>query len=139
MKNLILLLLICVLSINIHALDTSTYKSGIIYQDGKFLRLDGKRLKHREIRNEINTVPAAAAFNKKAKTQEIIGVASSFAGLACLFLNNRKVGQYPYRKDNGLTIPTVVFYGTGLYFYFRSVSLRKKASNEYFKHHKITY
>ena len=61
------------------------------------------------------------------------------AGLACLLLNPRKAGQYPYRKNNGLIFPAVVFYGTGFYLFFRSIGLRKKASKAYFEHHKIAY
>jgi hypothetical protein len=138
MKRLIITFMVF-LSINTHAQDTAVYKPGVLYKQGKNWRLDGRKLKPKEIRTEINTVTAAAAFNKKAGTLETIGVICSAAGLACLLLNPRKIGRYPYRKDNGLTLPAVGFYGSGFYFYFRSIHLRKKAVKAYFEHHKLIY
>lgn len=138
MKRLIIIFLVF-FALNIHAQDTITYKPGILYKQGKSWRLDGRKLKPREIRTEISTVTAAAAFNKKARTLETIGVISSVAGMACLLLNPRKTGRYPYRENNGLILPAVGFYGSGFYFYFRSIYLRKKADKAYFEHHKIIY
>lgn len=138
MKRLIIAFLL-LFSTNIHSQDTTTYKPDIMYKQGKFWKLDGRKLKPKEIKAEINTVTTAAAFNKKARTMETIGAISSVAGLACLLLNPRKVGQYPYRKNNGLTVPAVAFYGTSFYSYLKSLHFRKKAFKAYFEHHKIIY
>ena len=138
MKRLIIIFLVFFV-INIHAQDTITYKPGILYKQGKAWRMDGRKLKVREIRTEINTVPAAAAFNKKGGTLETIGSISFIAGMACLLLNPRKIGRYPYRENNGLILPAVGFYGSGFYFYFRSLYFRKKAVKAYFEHHKLIY
>lgn len=66
MKKIIPLLLILFV-LKASAQDTIAYKPGILYKQGKSWRLDGRKLKPREIATEINTVPTAAAYSKKAK------------------------------------------------------------------------
>ena len=55
-----------------HPQYTITYKPGVLYKDGKHWKLNDKKLNKREIRTEINTVPASATFNKKPEPWKLL-------------------------------------------------------------------
>ncbi len=117
--------LICIFflffTINSFAQDSSSIRQGDIYQKGPAWRMNGKKLKAKELKQEIYKVPAAIPYYKKAQTNFNLSiVALAATGTFLLFSKEKDSGSPNFgKRKTGFLIAGLVSGGISAHLAFR--------------------
>jgi hypothetical protein len=124
----IILILLLFLYHNSFCQDSLVKRNQIYHKAFAGWWLDGKRITNNEFKNEINKVPAAMLYYKKAAKHQVFFYIGVGATASYYFISKAKKKNFPYQNNSivldiaGLSATAATFV-----FYFTSIRNLKKA------------